>query len=105
MKLRAIRLAAVLIGCAVALSLATAAPVHAQYYRWPPPPLPGPPYPYGPSYPYAYGLGYSGCPAGYTSIRGDICEPYFPLMGGAPRKLDGCPAHYKLYGAICKPTR
>jgi hypothetical protein len=110
MAIRAIRLAVLAIGGVIAFSLPIAAPLHAQYYRWPPPPLPGPPYPYAPNYPYGsnspsgYGSGYSGCPGGYITIRGDVCEPYFPLIGGGVRGPDGCPPHYKRYGALCKPT-
>jgi len=105
---QAIRLVVLAISCVIAFSLPISTPLHAQYYRWPPPPLPGPPYPYAPNYPYAsnlYGSGYSGCPAGYITIRGDVCEPYFPLIGGGVRGPDGCPPHYKLHGALCKPTR
>src|SRR5271166_2744969 len=111
MTLRTIRRAVPATAVIVAFSFATAAPLHAQHYRWPPPPLPGPPYPYAPNYPYAsnypsgYGSGYSGCPAGYITVRGDVCESYFPLIGGGIRGPDGCPPHYKRHDAICKPTR
>jgi hypothetical protein len=99
MSLPAVRVAALV------LAFATAMPLSAQTAHWPPPPLPGPPYPYPPNYPYPYAPPYYGCPGGYLTIRGDTCEPYFPLTGGAPRKPDGCPPHYNRYGAICKPTR
>jgi hypothetical protein len=68
-------------------------PADAQYYRAPPP-LPGP-----------YSYGYPGCPGGYISIMGDVCQPYFPLMRTAPRAADGCPRHYKLQDGICKRKR
>jgi hypothetical protein len=111
MSFRGTKAAVLGIGYAVAFSLACVAPLHAQYYRWPPPPLPGPPYPYAPNYPYAsnypyaYGPGYSGCPAGYITIRGDVCEPYLPLTSAGVRGFDGCPPHYKRHDTLCKPTR
>src|SRR4029077_5397926 len=100
---RSIRLA----GSGVALSLPITTPLYAQYDHRPPPPLPGPPYAYGPmpAPPYAIGSTYYGCPAGYLTIRGDICEPYLPLMGRGPRGPDGCPPHYIRDGTICKPAR
>ena len=49
---------------------------NAQDFRMPPP-LPGP---------YSYGIG--GCPSGYVSIAGDVCEPYFPLMRTWPRMMN-----------------
>ena len=65
----------------------------AQVYR-PPPPLPGP-----------YSFGYSGCPGGYISISGDVCQPYFPPMHASPRRAYGCPPHYKLQDGLCKRNR
>ena len=90
---------------ASALVFAAAKPINAENYRWPPPPLPGPPYPYGQNYPYRNGPAYNGCPAGYITVRGDICEPYFPPIGTGLRGPNGCPPHYKRDGALCKPTR
>ena len=102
-----LRLAVLTIVLVFAFSCAGVAPLNAQHSSWPPPPLPGPPYPYAPNYPYpyAYGSGYSGCPAGYITVRGDVCESYFPLIGGGIRGPDGCPPRYKRQGALCKPTR
>src|SRR5690349_13151693 len=82
---RTIKFALLAIGLISAFAFATATPVDAQYYLWPPPPLPGPPYPYQPNYPYTSGPGYYACPGGYITLRGDICEPYFPLSSGKVR--------------------
>jgi len=68
-------------------------PAAAQYYRAPPP-LPGP-----------GSYGYPGCPGGYISIMGDVCEPALPLMGTGTRAAYGCPPHYKLQDGICKRAR
>src|SRR5438105_12455373 len=103
MTLPTIGRAALVSGFIIGFTLATVAPIKARYSHWPPPPLPGPPYPYGPNYPYGNGLGYNGCPAGYITIRGDVCESYFPLIGAGVRGADGCPPHYKRNGALCKP--
>ena len=102
-----LRLAVLTIGFVFSFSCSAVAPLNAQHSGWPPPPLPGPPYPYAPNYPYpyAYGSGYSGCPAGYITVHGDVCESYFPLIGGGIRGPDGCPPHYIRHGALCKPTR
>lgn len=71
-------------------AVAAAVPVTAQRYRIPPR-LPGP-----------YSYGHSGCPGGYISILGDVCQPYFPPMRAGPREPDSCPPHYRLQRGICK---
>jgi hypothetical protein len=75
---------------ALAASVIVAAPAYAQDYRLPPP-MPGP-----------YSYGYPGCPGGYVSILGDICEPYFPPMRNEQHGASGCPQHRKPHGHLCK---
>lgn len=68
-----------------------AAPAGGQEYWRPQPPMPGP-----------YSYGHPGCPGGYISVLGDICEPYFPPMRAKRQAVKGCPSYYKRHGRICK---
>ena len=85
-------LAGVLIGVALAQSVATA---NAQY-GYPPPGYGG----YG-----GYGgPTWNGCPPGYT-VQGGNCAPYQGPVGGNWRTWNGCPPGYTVQAGVCQPYR